>query len=200
MSAPHDAPLPPLDAPESGKGMILIAAALGLLAIVGVGVTIFFAIQPLKPRVIFGDAHVGQKLTGALVPQKAYAPTSQYVEPGADSDTIALDLSGPDAPASDRPSGLSEEAIQRVMYGHQMDLLNCYAAGLDINEELAGRVDFHFRVAGDGHVAMVKLTQSGLRDKPTEDCLVNVSRQWRFPKTDSGQLARFDTHFTFASQ
>ena len=44
---------------------ITIAAALGLLAMVGVGATIFFAMQPLQPRVIYGDAHVGHKLTGA---------------------------------------------------------------------------------------------------------------------------------------
>ncbi|MEM1347784.1 MAG: AgmX/PglI C-terminal domain-containing protein, partial [Myxococcota bacterium] len=72
--------------------------------------------------------------------------------------------------------------------------------GLADDPEMAGRVDFHFRVAGDGHVAMVKITDSGLEDKPTEDCLVQSARRWQFPETGNKQLVKFDTDFEFACE
>ena len=93
-----------------------------------------------------------------------------------------------------------ESVVQEVMYAHQEDMIGCYAEGLEQDETLAGEVKFHFRVAKDGHVALVKITSSGLRHKDTEDCLVDAARRWSFPATGQAGLAKFDTSFEFAAQ
>jgi hypothetical protein len=151
------------------------------------------------PVVRHGD--MGASMLGAIAvtPDDGYTPTSAYIEDGADSDVTTMGFGGKDAPEGGK-ARISDEDVQDVMYDHQSDLLECYIEGLDEDPEMAGRVDFHFRVRGDGHVAMVQITRSGLHDKATEDCLVDSARRWSFPSTGAASLAKFDTDFTFATE
>lgn len=149
----------------------------------------------VQPRVQMGGMVVTD-LVGASYLGTQYKPQSMYVEKGADSNVTAFGFSDGDvSDTQGRP--LSEHDIQKVMYAHQKGLLECYSEGLEENEELAGRVDFHFRVAKDGHVGMIKITHSALRDKPTEDCMVDEARRWKFPSTNRTGYLKFDTHFDF---
>jgi hypothetical protein len=130
----------------------------------------------------------------------SYTPTSAYVEEGADSNVTQFGFgsggssSGKDAPG--QVQRLSDSTVDNIMKRHQNELIQCYAKGLQ-ERDMKGKVDFAFAVAPDGHVAMVKVTRSGLRSKKVEDCFVQKAKDWKFPKSGGGQLTKFDTDFTF---
>lgn len=210
---------------NSSKAPIILVAvvvftALGMLMIVGLAGAMFFMVSKEAPappptQVKAGDKELsvrvapkqglkldGAMLGGAATMNKKYKPNSQYIEEGADSDVTELSFDKGSDGGANAPSAVvfDEEMVQTVMYDHQEDLIGCYAEGLEQDETLKGDVGFHFRVAPDGHVAMVKITESGLRHKDTEDCLVDAARRWRFPKTGQAGMAKFDTSFAFAAQ
>ena len=81
--------------------------------------------------------------------------------------------------------------IQAEIDAHQSELIECYAEGLERDDEMSGRVDFHFRIAPDGHVALIKVTHSELRDPDTEECFVETMAAWDFPATSQQALIKF---------
>lgn len=197
-------PPPPANSQTPVVVGLLAICTLGMLGIVGMG---YSMMQPRArgPRILSQAEVASSSLAGAMKRGSSdYTPTSQYVEPGADSDVTELDLSAPDAAPDADPEliddGPSEDSLQRVITQNQMELIECYAQGLEDEPDLQGRVDFHFRIAPDGHVAMVKITRSGLKDKPTEDCFVSKSRRWDFPKSSKKVTLKFDTNLNFAAQ
>lgn len=154
-----------------------------------------------KPSVTVGAITDGKALDASVLTGAAggkYKPTSAYVEEGADSDVMVVGFDGSEGGGGAKVTTLSDSAVQNTINNHQNDLIQCYADGLEDNPDLQGRVDFHFRIAGDGHVAMVKVTESGLQDKGTEDCFVRSARGWSFPSTGSKSMTKFDTNFNFA--
>jgi hypothetical protein len=183
-----------------------------MIALVGLGGALFLVTKtPAPPPAVNAAPSVkmkvgakparldGSMLGGAATMGEKYKPTSAYMEPGADSDVTELSFDkGSNGGA--QAGSFDESVVQEVMYAHQEDMIGCYADGLAEDETLAGEVKFHFRVAKDGHVALVKITSSGLRHKDTEDCLVDAARRWRFPATGQAGLAKFDTSFEFAAQ
>jgi hypothetical protein len=197
---------------------VLAVGGMGLLVIGGAGALFFLTSKPApapvsshsgKPVVRPVSKNSAPKIDGAMLGGastmggKKYKPTSQYMEEGADSDTTELSFdkgSGGSAQQAPEREVFDESVVQGVMYEHQEDLIGCYAEGLESDESLAGEVSFHFRVATDGHVALVRLTSSGLRDKQTEDCIVDASRRWKFPATGQPGLVKFNTSFEFATQ
>lgn len=204
-------------APKKSNNLIIILLVLAvfggfaMIALVGLGGALFFVSKTPAPPAVKASPSVkmkvgaeplkldGSMLGGAATMGKKYKPTSAYMEPGADSDVTELSFdkgSGGGAQAG----SFDESVVQEVMYAHQEELIGCYAEGLEQDETLAGEVKFHFRVAKDGHVALVKITSSGLRHKDTEDCLVDAARRWSFPATGQAGLAKFDASFEFAAQ
>ncbi len=187
--------------PANREGQIFIgvAAAFAVLCVSILGGISYYTFNHERvPTVHHGD--LGASMLGAVsvTPDDGYTPTSAYIEEGADSDVTNMGFEkGAPEGGSKR---ISDEDVQDVMYGHQNDLLGCYVDGLEDDPDMAGRVDFHFRVRGDGHVAMVKITRSGLHDRATEDCLVGSARRWTFPRTGAAALSKFDTDFTFATE
>lgn len=131
-------------------------------------------------------------------------PSSAYIEEGADSKVLQFGF-GQENAGSDQqedrkvPRLMSDDNIQFVVSKNQNDLLTCYGEELQYDETLAGKVDFEFAVAPDGHVAMVRVIRSTLRSKDAEDCFVEKARYWKFPHTNQDILTRFETDFTFAA-
>jgi hypothetical protein len=147
----------------------------------------------------------GNTLAGAAGKRGAapYKPVSQYAEPGADSDVVTLEFDGKKgqgAASAPHLHDFDEAVVQQVMYERHEELIECYIEGLEKRPDMSGEVGFHFRVASDGRVALVRLTDSGLRDRTTEDCLVDTTRRWKFPKTGKSGLVKVDTSFEFALQ
>ncbi len=131
-------------------------------------------------------------------------PSSAYIEAGADSKTLQFGFGQENAAADQQddrkvPRLMSDDNVQFVVTRNQNDLMSCYGEELQYDETLAGKVDFEFAIAPDGHVAMVRVTRSTLRSKDAEDCFVEKARHWKFPKTNQDILTRFETDFTFAA-
>lgn len=197
---------PSLSEPPSSSAWPMLAL---MGTILGVGTIALAVMYPslskqataLTPQIVNDQAFNASALTGATKAnkaKKAYVPTSAYIEKGADSDITTLDMSKKQGATSTIIQD-PDEGIQRTLTRRQNDLIMCYAQGLQADEDLRGRVDFHFRVAADGHVAMVKVTKSTLAHKPTEDCFVTKSKKWTFPKHQGKALTQFDTHFNFVA-
>ena len=126
-----------------------------------------------------------------------YRPTSKWVEEGVDPDVMQLGF-GDDKKHADTPGReLSEGQLQQLVYAKQNALMPCYADALQDNPDLHGTVDMEFGIATDGHLSLVAVRRSSLEDKPTEDCLVERARGWKFPSTGRPGLMKFDTDFTF---
>lgn len=192
---------------NSRHNTLIIAMVIGFfcIALIGGGAlaALFLVRAPQAeraPHIVPPSELEMNAVSGALQVEgeDGYRPTSQYVEPGADKDEVTLGFEAGEQEGGGGARRLDDEEVQEAVYANQNELIGCYARGLEQNEDLSGRVDFHFRIAGDGHVAMVKVTRSELQDHATEDCFVKKAKQWHFPQTRSEQLVRFDTNFTFA--
>lgn len=137
----------------------------------------------------------------AAASEQPYEPTSRYIDEGLDPEVTTFAMGNGDQPT---PEGaremLSDAEIQRIINEHQNELLECYAASLQDDPELKGRVFFRFGIAPDGHVALVEVTESRLRSKSTEDCFVERARRWSFPPTSRSVLTKFTTDFMFAAE
>lgn len=188
--------------------LLISGACLAFVAVAGVTTLVTLSQKSARtPHIVSkGEAVLIEgagALTGAVTIDEAeldapsYVPTSQYVEEGADSNEVTLGfVDGEDAGPRGEP--IDDAEVQEAVYANQNDLIQCYADALARDEDLQGRVDFHFRIAPDGHVAMVKVTRSELADHEAEECFVAQAKRWDFPETHRAQLLKFDTNFTFA--
>lgn len=126
-------------------------------------------------------------------PDGAYRPTAAYVEPGAKSNVVTLDLSSGSSSAP-----LDEGQVKGVL--NERRLAPCYDRWVQKIPQMKGRVWMSFVVAPDGHVAAVEVTRSQLRSRVVEKCLVQKARSFRFPTSSGGQRTKFDTHFDFTNR
>ena len=152
-----------------------------------------------RPSLCIGVVVFGLVLPLGAVAQDDYAPTSAYIEKGADRPSIIEVAFGGGVSGGlglTQRSPLSEEAFAAVMSHRTDDLMACYLRGLKRDPSVGGKVGFHFRIASDGHAAMVQVVHSELRTKRIEDCFVDTARSWRFPRS-SAQLSKFDTELVF---
>ena len=166
--------------------VVAVAALFGSAAVLGV-----FSVGAWY--LATGDTKVAGDLGSAIA---AYEPTSVWIEEGLDPNVTTF---GFESGTTDAPAGpeLGEGELHGIVRARQGDLMTCYASALQENDELQGRVAFQFGVAPDGHLAMVKVTDSTLRSKSAEDCMVAQARRWAFPRTNRSTLMKFDTDFTF---
>ncbi len=139
----------------------------------------------------------GHHAQGDIQAAVEYEPTSVWIEEGLDPEVTTFGFEGNTGAAAPSGPELAETEIQRHMNQKQADLMGCYASALQEDDDLQGKVDLQFGIAPDGHVAMVKVTRSTLRSRPTEDCMVSQAQQWSFPQTNRATLMKFDTDFTF---
>lgn len=207
--------------PNKSTKRTWIAAATAVLCLLAVGAALAF---PHAVRLLENTQgqHLTSNLAGTLPafenekprehrttdapeePPPYAGPSSAYIEEGADSEILqfgfASETAALDTPDDRKmPRLMSDGNVQAVMSRNQNDLIGCYGEELQNDETLAGKVDFEFAVAPDGHVAMVRVTNSTLRSKNAEDCFVEKARHWQFPRTNQDILTRFETDFTFAA-
>jgi hypothetical protein len=126
-------------------------------------------------------------------PDGPYSPVASYVEPGARDNVVTLDLS-----TKGGGTGLLDEAeVKRVL--RVSALMPCYDEVVQKVPQMRGRVDMRFVVAPDGHVMEATITNSDLRSRQVEACIVQRAKKWRFPASGS-RKTRFTTHFDFSSR
>jgi len=173
---------------NSERKIIILAVAAGALFVVAMSAAAVVVVQR------GGGGGAGD--IGALM-RDEYVPTSEWLEEGVDPEVTTFGFESGSAPAEQGGRELTEYEIQQLINSRQNSLMHCYADALADNPDLQGRVDMRFGIASDGHLSLVKVTGSTLRDKPTEDCLVASAREWRFPHTNRSGLMKFETDFSF---
>lgn len=132
-----------------------------------------------------------------------YEPTSKYIADGFDPDERVIDFS--ESKVRSKKEGprldvLTTNDVQRIVYDRANSLIPCYQKVLDKRPDAGGDVGFEFGIDSDGEVLMVRITDSELRSKVAEDCLVEKTRNWDFPKTNLDFVTRFQTSMLFRMQ
>jgi hypothetical protein len=82
---------------------------------------------------------------------------------------------------------LSQYEIQGALEPRMPKFSRCMQKRSGDLEWLAGSVEFQFRVAVDGSVALVYPSQSSMGDRETERCLLELAKATRFPQPHGGE-------------
>ena len=90
-------------------------------------------------------------------------------------------ITGRGSRAADR----SQDAISRVVNKHAEAIENCYKREVRLNPNLKGSITVQFTIRADGKVDRARISNSTLRNKKTESCILRRVQSWRFKKIDS---------------
>ena len=92
----------------------------------------------------------------------------------------------------DEPGGivgsLPKAHIQAVVRSRIAAVRSCYEEGLAAWPGLEGRADVKFKIAPDGSVESAGLAASSLHNRPTECCIVEAAKRWRFDSPEGGGI------------
>ncbi len=105
-----------------------------------------------------GDAGDGDKGQAAVVPEVHWDPP--ILEPGSDA------------------TGIGE-----VIRKKKGQIKRCYEVGLNVDPDLAGRVEVVIVVAPDGSVDSTWIVDNATGDQELGDCMLRRIRHWQFPAT-----------------
>ncbi|MBX2994844.1 MAG: TonB family protein [Bdellovibrionaceae bacterium] len=92
--------------------------------------------------------------------------------------------------------GLHRSQIQSVIQTNISGVMNCYEEAERKTPGIAGRIKITFEVAADGRVRKTQISESSLKNKQAEDCVVAESKKWIFPKPVGGEIV--EVHYPFA--
>lgn len=92
------------------------------------------------------------------------------------------------APSGDSvlEGNLSKEEIEAVIRANLAKIKACYMKRLQAKRDLQGRVVSKFVISPDGRVASASIAQSEIGDGPTESCIANEIKRWKFPLPRGG--------------
>lgn len=72
----------------------------------------------------------------------------------------------------------------------------CYQRRAKVNPNLRGRIDMEIVIEPSGKVSQARITNSSIKDKRLESCIVKNVKKWRFGKVDAG-LVKIRVPFIF---
>lgn len=79
--------------------------------------------------------------------------------------------------------GLDRDQIAAVINRYSGQIIYCYEQGLqNENGNLKGRVTLDFVINGSGRVSVARVSQTSLRSKMVENCMVSKLKSWQFPR------------------
>lgn len=82
--------------------------------------------------------------------------------------------------------GLDSDIIASIIKRYLPQIQNCYEQQLVVNPSLKGKVTVAFTIGPDGSVKNPTVTESSLRNQPTEKCMLDKIQNWKFPKPRGG--------------
>lgn len=82
--------------------------------------------------------------------------------------------------------GLDPDVIARIIKRYLPQIQYCYEQQLVSKPNLKGKVAVAFVIQGDGSVGKEKVTETTLKDSPTEACILAKVKKWKFPKPLGG--------------
>ena len=91
---------------------------------------------------------------------------------------------------------ISREEVEDALNPRMPRFTRCFAQRLGDVEFLAGDIRMAFRIATDGAVLWVYPASSSIGDRQTEQCVLGVARETRFPRPHGGE-AEFAWGFGF---
>lgn len=111
-----------------------------------------------------------------------------------------INISSVSAPASDSvvEGSLTKAEIEAVIKANLAKIKACYERRLQAKRDLAGRVLTRFVIAGSGSVSSASVENSDLGDGPTESCITNEIKRWKFPLPRGGGQVNVKYPFVFA--
>jgi TonB family protein len=95
--------------------------------------------------------------------------------------------------------GLDKEIVRRVVRQHVNEVRFCYSEALARNPALAGRVVVQFTIAQTGRVIVAALQSSSLGAPAVEQCIVQATRRWEYPRPLGGGLVSVSYPFQLVS-
>ncbi|MBL7663491.1 MAG: FHA domain-containing protein [Bacteriovoracaceae bacterium] len=92
----------------------------------------------------------------------------------------------PDEEEIEIVGGLDPEVIAKIIKRYLPQIQYCYEQQLVAKPYIKGKVAIAFTITAEGAVAVPKITESTLKDSPTEACIVDKVKDWKFPKPKGG--------------
>jgi len=94
---------------------------------------------------------------------------------------------------------LDHSQVSRVVRRRMRLIISCYTRELRTQPELAGEVTITFVIASDGGVQQSGVASSTLGSPPTERCILNTVRRWRFPEPPDGGTVQVSYPLEFSA-
>ena len=91
--------------------------------------------------------------------------------------------------------GLDRNEIAAVIRRHESEIRYCYEKGLQKNPRLAGRVSMKFMIGPGGNVTTAQIANSSLNFIPSESCIRDRLKTWKFPKPQGGVTVKVNYPF-----
>lgn len=82
--------------------------------------------------------------------------------------------------------GLDPDVIARIIKRYLPQIQYCYEQQLVSKPHLKGKVAVAFVITGAGAVTKERVTETTLKDSPTEACILAKVKKWKFPKPLGG--------------
>ncbi|MBI5512049.1 MAG: AgmX/PglI C-terminal domain-containing protein [Deltaproteobacteria bacterium] len=92
---------------------------------------------------------------------------------------------------------LPREVIQKVINENKQQIRYCYEVELQRKQDLEGKVGVKWIIAATGMVAKVMVTESTLKNKNVEECIMAKIRGWKFPAPAGGGIVEVNYPFVF---
>jgi hypothetical protein len=86
--------------------------------------------------------------------------------------------------------GLDPDEINAVIQRNIGQVRFCYEQALQSLPDLSGRVAIRFIIGGSGHVNIADVTNSSLKNRSVEGCIVSRLKTWKFPEPRGGVNVR----------
>ncbi|MEK6772918.1 MAG: AgmX/PglI C-terminal domain-containing protein [Bdellovibrionota bacterium] len=91
--------------------------------------------------------------------------------------------------------GLDRNEIAAVIQRHLSEVRFCYEKGLQKNSKLSGRVSMKFLIGPEGYVTSANVGNSSLNYQPSETCIRDRLKTWKFPKPQGGVTVKVNYPF-----
>ncbi len=92
---------------------------------------------------------------------------------------------------------LDMETIRRVIRRHANEYRYCYEKQLNVKRDLQGKIKVKFTIAGNGSVIAATISESSMKDRDVESCLVSKVKRWVFPAPKGGGIVIVNYPFIF---
>jgi len=138
-------------------------------------------------------------------PAPSASPTTPPVPPDAPHELSVLKEersreldkdSSPEAAVAGR-SGLSAEAIERVVRSHKAEVRVCYDAALKKKPDARGKLLVAVTIDASGAVSDAAVQSSTFDGSEVGECVVKHVRTFRFPPPDGGEVMKVTYPYVF---